>query len=1218
MSGWAPLCGQNLVLNPSFETYSACPLGPSEFANSVNWSEPFVNAVTDTCSTSDLYNACNLLGCLGTSVPCNILGNEPARTGSGYAGIITYEAFSFIGCLALFGSGWREYVQAEFSSPLVAGQAYCVSFYISLADNVKFATQDFGVYFSPTRVSINCTTVGSSSALQPLGYNPQLTWTGSWATNESGWTKYQASYIAAGGERYMIIGNFKDDANTQYVCIDSAAFNPYAYYYIDDVEVVASNLCCPNITIINISSQGNVTCFGASDGTATVSATGGIAPYIYSWSTGATGATISNQAAGSYRVTATDASGCTALETIVITQPTQLTVSILPSTTSCGVSATASPSGGTGPFSYSWSNGSTTASITNLATGTYTVSVRDNNNCTATASANITQSGGLTLNLTSTQPSCSACDGEMTVTPVGGTPPYSYTWSSGETSSSISSLCTGTYTVTVTDNGGSTGTSVFWSENFSSGGTGWTLNINGPGTNDANANQWVINNSGGCAACPGNGSGGNYLHVTCGSGLPCVGSAGDCTYDTGVPIFSNASTDKYVASPNISTIGKTGITLTFWYMCDGENGADYGLVRLSNNGGSSWTDLPTQYSATPGCTQATISIPALYENIADFRIGFRWVNNNNFNGNDPPFMIDDIELSATNNNAACTATATFNLSSANSPVVTLDSKTDVKCFGDADGAINVSVTGGTPPYDFLWTGGATTQNISGLSGGMYEVTVTDSVNCTGSLSVLIGEPSSALTVTGLTTDAGCGTPDGSINITASGGTSPYVFSWSNGLLTEDLVNINAGDYQVTVTDSNLCEAIDSFTVNAPGSFTLALTADSAECAGSDDGSITMTVSGGSSPFQYSWSTGATTSNISDLSAGVYVVTVTDGNNCSVTDSATVDAPDVLNTIASITKVQCEGGNDGGIKLIPSGGTPYPTSPAYIVTWSNGASGLTLTALPPGIYVATIKDAHGCELDTSFNLSSFSSYQLETFVTNASCDGSASGSVNVSIVNGTTPPYSYLWSTGDSAAIVVNLIPGEYRVTVTDSLGCLRLDTAVVGAGNGFEISDSVANASCRGIADGAIFITVTGGTPPYSYLWNNGVTASSNINIRAGEYFLTVTDADNCIDTDSVIVALDSSRLDECVEIVIYDVFSPNGDGVNDLWMVDGLEDYAENELEIYNRWGSRIYHANPYENEWDGRSENGEFLPAATYYYILKLNDADKTIYSGTVTLIR
>lgn len=238
----APLCAaaQNLVVNPSFETISSCPAGPGELDKATPWRDPYQNLVGDTCSTSDLYNSCNTFGAFGVGVPNNILGNQTARTGSGYAGVIVYEGFALIGCQTLFGSGWREYLHGTLSQPLVAGQTYCVEFHVSLADNVKFASPNIGVYFSNTPVNISCASVSGSSALP---FTPQLEHTGPEITNTSGWQRLQWNYTATGGEQHLVIGNFRPDASTSFTCVNEPAFNPYAYYYVDDVSVVPEPCC---------------------------------------------------------------------------------------------------------------------------------------------------------------------------------------------------------------------------------------------------------------------------------------------------------------------------------------------------------------------------------------------------------------------------------------------------------------------------------------------------------------------------------------------------------------------------------------------------------------------------------------------------------------------------------------------------------------------------------------------------------------------------------------------------------------------------------------------------------------------------------------------------------------------------------------------------------------------------------------------------------------
>lgn len=378
--------GQNLVLNPSFESYSSCPLGPSELENANNWHHPFNNVIGDTCSTSDLYNTCSPFGALGVGVPDNILGSEPAHTGNGYAGIIAYEGFALIGCTALGGSSWREYAMGELSSPLQAGQEYCVSFYISLADNVKWATDDIAIYFSNSLLSINCSSVSNSV----LPYTPQLEYTGPDLDNANGWTELSWTYTATGGEAYFTIGNFKNDANTTYSCANSGAFNPYAYYYIDDVSVEPGPCSAPcNLDVSIQSTQHDCVLGGTASLTAIAS--NGSGNYGYSWTGLGSAQTENNLGDGTYEVTVTDLStvGCSATETITIDILDPVTAEAGPNDTICkgdGGSLTA-----TGGGTYSWDVGQTGAEL-NVAPGattTYEVTVTGSNGCTDTDQATI-------------------------------------------------------------------------------------------------------------------------------------------------------------------------------------------------------------------------------------------------------------------------------------------------------------------------------------------------------------------------------------------------------------------------------------------------------------------------------------------------------------------------------------------------------------------------------------------------------------------------------------------------------------------------------------------------------------------------------------------------------------------------------------------------------------------------------------------------------------
>ncbi len=957
-------------------------------------------------------------------------------------------------------------------------------------------------------------------------------------------------------------------------------------------------------------SQTNVLCNGECNGTATATPSGGTPPYTYSWNNGQNAQTATNLCAGVHLVTVTDAVGSLSIASAVITEPPVLSVSVTAQSTTCGASALATPVSGVAPFDYLWSNGATAAEISGLATGTYSVTITDGNNCTANGSVSVVQSPGLTATATSTESACGSCDGTATVTTSMGTPPFTYQWSNGDTTQTATGLCPDIYNVTVTEASGG-GTSAFWSEDFSNGNSGWTMNINGPGTNGSAPNRWVVNSNrdAGCPQCPVSGSGGNYLHVTCDSAsFFCAPMGGpSCIYSQGFPFLYNNATDKFVSSPNISTVGKSNITLSFWYICSGDAGKDYGLVRLSNDGGTTWTDLPTQYSGVLSCQQAIINVPAGYEGIPNFRIGFRWVNDNDMNGDDPPFLIDDIEMSAPV--APCASIATVIVNSANGPVVTIDSVTNASCKSSADGAVDISVTAGNPPYDYQWTSGDTIEDISGLTSGTYTVSVTDSLACISIQQATVTEPVAIFTNAAIT-NAGC-TVGGAIDVSVSGGTPPYTYEWTNGNTTQDLSNVQGGAYELTVTDMNGCLKVSVFTVPSPGIF-LTLNATNATCGGANNGAIASTVLGGAPPYQYNWSNGGSSALIDSLPQGNYTVTVSDNSGCTATGSAAVDAPSVMTFSASITRALCFAGNNGGIKLNPLGGTlPYE------VDWNNGDTVLSLENLAPGIYVATVTDAAGCTKDTAIALTSVSEYSVDIVATNASCDGVADGSADANLNSATTPPFTFLWSNGATTSSISNVLAGTYSVTVTDSLSCLRSDTVVVGTG-GLVINSEITHATCPDIPDGAIVTMVSGGTPSYNYVWSNGANSSSLPNIVAGTYTLVVTDQNNCSGADTMVVLTDTTGTINCDSLIIYDIFSPNGDGVNDVWIINGLTSYPENEIQIFNRWGNVVFEAKPYNNDWNGDSKNGNPLPSAAYYYILKLNDADKKVYSGAITLVR
>ena len=280
---------------------------------------------------------------------------------------------------------------------------------------------------------------------------------------------------------------------------------------------------------------------------------------------------------------------------------------------------------------------------------------------------------------------------------------------------------------------------------------------------------------------------------------------------------------------------------------------------------------------------------------------------------------------------SCTATYTA-VVGGSSAIVMTPVITDVSCNGGNDGAVQLTGSGGSPPYSFNWSTGATTQNISGLAAGTYSVTVSDENQCSETISATVGEPN-AIGLSAVVSDVLCtGGNDGDIDLTVTGGTSPYTYQWSTGGTGQDLTGQPAGNYSVTVTDDNGCTGTGSYTIAEPAAIVLSATVFDAGCAGACTGSIDLLVSGGTSPFTYAWSDGSNTEDLANLCPGSYTVTVTDANQCTEVYSAIINGSTAIIISSVVTDVSCPGGGDGAIDITVTGGI----SP-FTYSWSNGAN-----------------------------------------------------------------------------------------------------------------------------------------------------------------------------------------------------------------------------------------------------------------------------------------
>ena len=449
---------------------------------------------------------------------------------------------------------------------------------------------------------------------------------------------------------------------------------------------------------------------------------------------------------------------------------------------------------------------------------------------------------------------------------------------------------------------------------------------------------------------------------------------------------------------------------------------------------------------------------------------------------------------------------------------------DVLCYGENNGEIDISTSGGTAPYTYSWGNGASTEDLFGLTAGIYTVTVTDANLCEITEVIEVLEPSKALSASANTTNLLCfGDSMGSIDLTVSGGTEPYSYSWDNDLNTEDIEGLSAGSYDVVITDFNGCSITETFVISEPDALSVTSTIEDVLCFDESTGAIDLTVAGGTAPYTYSWDNGSATEDIADLSAGSYEVIITDSNGCNLAENFEISEPATgLSATASTTDVLCFDESTGSIDLTISGGTA-----PYTYDWDNGSSTKDIADLTAGNYEVVITDSNGCSLTENFEISQpVAGLSATASTTDVLCFGDSTGSIDLTISGGTAP-YTYNWGNGITTEDIAGLAAGSYEVIITDSYGCSLTEN--------FEISEPAAGLSatagttdvlCFGESTGVIDLTVAGGTAPYTYVWNNSETSEDLSGLVAGVYAITVTDAGGCTFTDSITISEPDSALE--------------------------------------------------------------------------------------------
>ncbi len=844
----------------------------------------------------------------------------------------------------------------------------------------------------------------------------------------------------------------------------------------------------------------NIACPGGTNGTATVLPAGGCMPYSYLWNNGQTSQTATGLSATTYSVTVTDGLGNTATTSVTLTEPSPLVIDSLTSPVNAGgwnincantnngiITINVLGGADCAPYSYSWTgpNGytSTDEDLNIVYAGTYYVTITDINNCSITDSITLTEPELLVIDLIDQQDvSCNGlADGFATVLAGGGAGGYQYLWSNGKTSASADSLDAGIYFVSVTDNNGCIANTnvVIGEPTLLIAAATITSDYNGQDVTCAGAND-------GSAQVLANGGTPGYTYL-----------------------WTNGSTDYFA---NDLTAGTYFVTVTDTNGCDTTVSVTLVDPPVLSAGVVSVTNVTCNSAADGSATvQASGGTPGYF---------YYWSNTQTgATATGLAAGTHNVTVSDTN---GCNIVLTITITEPDVLNPVLLDILDVTCNGGSNGAGFINVTGGTEPYTYLWSNGATTEDLNGVGAGDYTVQITDANGCDTSFTLVISQPTPMVAFIENQVNVYCaGNNTGEASVNISGGVPGYTYLWDNGQTTQTVADLSAGPHSITIRDANNCITIVNFVITE----SIVLSAGDVDvnnvtCNGGNNGSISFNMEGGSAPYSYVWSNGQTTVPAINLQAGDHSVTITDSAGCVLQLSFTVSQPDALTlNIINIVQPVCSGSSTGHATVQVTGGTPN-----YQYAWDNGQTTATATGFTAGVHTVVVTDANGCVDSTTVTITEPASLSVSIIgSSNPTCFGGANGTATA-LVGGGVAPYDYSWSpSGGTNSTATGLSAGTHIVIVTDANGCSASQTYTLTQPAQVVVTiDGGGSTICAGESV-TLTASATGGTGSYNFAWNNGLGNGATHTVSptvTTTYVVIAANAQGCSATDSVTVSI--------------------------------------------------------------------------------------------------